>query len=65
MKILYFEKTDTLHLGLNPAPVAETRDLNDDVTFDFDESGNLSGITMEHATINAGLPFFSFEKVAA
>jgi uncharacterized protein YuzE len=65
MKVRYFEQTDTLLIELRDAPVAETRDLDEDTLLDLDSDGNVCAITIVHASRRAGFPEFSFERVAA
>ena len=65
MKIRYFEDTDTLFIEFKDAPVAETRDLDENTMLDFDALGNIYAITVEHASTRAGIPQFSYEQVAA
>jgi len=65
MKVRYFEQTDTLLIELKDAPVAETRDLDENTVLDVDGNGNICAITIEHASKRAGIPQFSYEQVAA
>jgi uncharacterized protein YuzE len=65
MKIKYYRDTDTLHIELRPAQVAETRDLDEDTLIDVDGDGNICAMTIEHASLRADIPHFSFEQVAA
>ena len=65
MKIRYFAETDTLHIEFRAAPVAETRDLDENTLLDVDADGNVCAITVEHASQRAGIPQFSYEQVAA
>lgn len=65
MKIRYFEDTDTRLIEFRAAPVAETRDLDENPVADLDDSGNICAITVEHASKRADAPRFSFETVAA
>jgi uncharacterized protein YuzE len=65
MKIRYFAETDTLHIEFRDSPVAETRDLDENTLLDLDAEGNISGITVEHASERAGIPEFSYEQVTA
>ncbi len=65
MKIGYFQDTDTLHIEFNAAPVAETRDLDENTLLDIDAAGNVCGITIEHASQRAEIPQFSYEAIAA
>ena len=65
MRIQYFQDTDTLHIELRPATVAETKDLDENTLLDLDAGGNVCGITIEHASERADIPHFSFEQIAA
>lgn len=49
MKLSYYQDTDTLHIELKNATVAETKDLDENILFDVDRSGNVLAITIEHA----------------
>jgi len=55
MKIQYFQNTDTLYIEFKTSEVAETRDLDEDTLLDVDSSGNICGITIEHAGERADL----------
>lgn len=65
MKIRYFAETDTLHIEFRDVPVAETRDLDENTLLDIDAEGQISAITVEHASERAGIPEFSYEQVTA
>jgi len=65
MNIRYFTETDTLHIEFRDAPVAETRDLDENTLIDIDNEGDIYAITVEHASKRAGIPRFSYEQVAA
>jgi uncharacterized protein YuzE len=65
MKVRYFAETDTLLIEFRDAPVAETRDLDEDTILDVDAEGNICAITVEHASTRADAPHFTFEQVAA
>lgn len=65
MKVRYFEETDTLFIEFRDAPVAETRDLDENTVLDVDTDGNICAITIEHASTRAGIPTFSYEQIAA
>ena len=65
MRIRYFEATDTLFIEFRDAPVADTRDLDENTLLDADVDGNICAITIEHASVRADIPQFSFEKIAA
>jgi uncharacterized protein YuzE len=65
MKVRYFVDTDTLLIEFRVAPVAETRDLDENTVLDVDAQGNICSITVEHASQRADAPHFSYEEVAA
>jgi uncharacterized protein YuzE len=65
MKIRYFADSDTLLIEFRDAPVAETRDLDENTLLDLDAQGNVRSITIEHASERADAPQFSYEQVAA
>lgn len=65
MKVRYFSETDTLLIEFRNAPVAETRDLDENTLLDLDSHGNICSITVEHASTRANAPHFSYEEVAA
>jgi uncharacterized protein YuzE len=65
MKIKYYQDTDTLYIELRQVEVAETEDWDEDTLIDLDTKGNVCGITIEHASVRADIPAFSYEQVAA
>ena len=65
MKVRYFADTDTLLIEFRDAPVAATRDLDENTVLDVDAQGNICSITVEYASKRAGAPHFSYEEVAA
>ena len=65
MKVRYFEDTDTMLIEFREAPVAETRALDENTILDLDAKGCICSLTIEHASVRAGAPQFTFEKVAA
>lgn len=65
MKLKYFAETDTLLIEFRDAPVAETRDLDENTVIDLDARGNVCSITIEHASERTGIPEFSYEQIAA
>lgn len=62
MQIKYFKQTDTAIIEFTVKPVAETRELSENLYIDLDEDGNPVSLTVEHATVNARLPNLSFEQ---
>ncbi len=65
MKIKYFKDTDTMYIELRDTEIAQTRDLDENTQVDVDTSGQLCGITIEHASERTDIPNLSFEQVAA
>ena len=63
MKIKYFSDTDTALVEFSDRPVAETREINENIYLDMDSSGNLVTMTIEHARRQANLPFLSYEEI--
>jgi uncharacterized protein YuzE len=65
MKIRYFQDTDTLYIEFRTADVAETKDLDENTVLDLDDGGNICAITVEHASIRADIPQFSYEQIVS
>lgn len=65
MKIKYFHDTDTLNIEFRAVDVAETKDLDENTILDLDSSGNICGITIEHASERTDIPTFSYEQITA
>ena len=65
MKIRYYAETDTLYIEFRDVPMVETRDLDENTLLDLDARGDISAITVEHASERAGIPQFSYEQVTA
>lgn len=65
MKVRYFADTDTMLIEFRDAPVAETRDLDENTVLDVDARGNICSITVEHASERADAPHFTYEEVDA
>jgi uncharacterized protein YuzE len=68
MKIRYFSDTDTALIEFSDVPVAETKEISENLYIDLDDRGNLVSMTIEHAKEKAGLSEVSFlqmEKATA
>jgi uncharacterized protein YuzE len=63
MKIKYFSDTDTALVEFSGHAVAETKEINENIYIDFDRSGNLVAMTIEHARQQASLPSLSYEHI--
>lgn len=50
MKLAYYPDTDSLYIELTATPSVETREIADGLTIDFDASGAVVGIDIDHAS---------------
>ncbi|MBE7516316.1 MAG: DUF2283 domain-containing protein [Chloracidobacterium sp.] len=50
MKINYYPDTDSLYIDLSHKTSVESREVSDGVVLDYDESGNLVGVDIDHAS---------------
>ncbi len=64
MKIKYFEDTDTALLEFSEHSVFETKEINQNIFLDLDEAGNLIGMTIEHAMLQANINEVSFQQIS-
>jgi uncharacterized protein YuzE len=60
MKIRYFADTDTALIEFSDTPIAETREINENLYIDLDKDGNLVSMTIEHAREQANISEVSF-----
>ena len=65
MKIKYFEDTDTTLVELSGHAVSETREINENIYIDLDEQGRLVNMTIEHASSQADMQEFAFQRISA
>ncbi len=65
MKIKYFEDTDTTLVELSNHAVSETREINENIYIDLDEQGQLVNMTIEHASTQADMREFAFQRISA
>lgn len=65
MKLLYDPKTDSLYIELADGRVADSRPLSEGVVGDFDKSGVLIGLDIEHAAARVDLDRFVAEGFPA
>ena len=49
MKLHYYPETDSLYIDLAERPAADSREVVAGVVLDFDNSGRLVGIDIDHA----------------
>jgi uncharacterized protein YuzE len=55
MRITYFAQTDTLAIDLADEPSAQTNEIAEGVTVDYDAAGRVIGIDIEHAAARVDL----------
>ncbi|MCY3956650.1 MAG: DUF2283 domain-containing protein [Nitrospira sp.] len=65
MKIKYFEDTDTALIEFSDQSTHETREINENIYIDLDRNGNLVGMTIEHAKIQANISELLFQQMPA
>jgi uncharacterized protein YuzE len=51
MKINYYPETDSLYIDLSHKPSVDSREVSEGIVLDYDESGNLVGIDIDHASM--------------
>ncbi len=68
MKIRYFSDTDTALIEFSNEPVAETKEISENLYIDLDSKGNLVSMTIEHAKDKANISEVSYlqmDKIVA
>ena len=50
MKLHYYPETDSLYVELKAGPGAETREVADGLNVDLDDSGEVVGFDIDHAS---------------
>jgi uncharacterized protein YuzE len=60
MKIRYFADTDTALIEFSSEPVAETKEISENLYIDLDDKGNLVSMTIEHAKEKASISEISY-----
>lgn len=50
MKINYYPETDSLYIKLSHKVSVQNREVSDGVVLDYDETGNLVGLDIDHAS---------------
>ena len=63
MKIKYFPDTDTALLEFYEGPIAETKELSEDILVDVDKQGQVVSMTIEHARERARFPDLHFQEM--
>lgn len=55
MTIRYFRDTDTAPIDFTENPIAETREISENISIDVDDHGSIVSMTIEHAKETGGL----------
>jgi uncharacterized protein YuzE len=63
MRFEYFPETDTLYIQLKEGPSADAREVAPNVVLDFNESGEVIGIEIEHASERTDLNNFQLSSL--
>jgi uncharacterized protein YuzE len=50
MKLHYYPETDSLYIDLAAAVSSESREVSEDLVVDYDESGRIVGLDIQHAS---------------
>ena len=65
MRVKYFAETDTMYLELGVEEPAETKEVSENLSVDFDKEGRIVALTIEHAKGTRVATDFSYEVVGA
>jgi len=65
MKVKYFHDSDTALIEFSSRPIAETKEINENIYIDLDSEGHPVAITIEHANRHANLPNFYYEQIVS
>ncbi len=64
MKVEYDVSTDSMYICLNGGFSSESEEVAEGIVLDFDDSGKVIGIDIQHASQRADTDKMSFERVA-
>jgi len=62
--IRYFRDTDTALIDFTENPVAETKEISENVYIDVDDHGNIVSMTIEHAKESGGLEELVYREMS-
>lgn len=63
MRIEYFPDTDTLYIQLRDVAGADAQEVAEDIVLDFNDSGEVVGIEIEHASLRINLGDFQLSAL--
>ena len=64
MTIRYFRDTDTALIDFTENPIAETREISENIYIDVDDHGNIVSMTIEHAKESGGLQELVYREMS-
>ncbi len=64
MTIRYFRDTDTALIDFTENPVAETKEISENVYIDVDDHGSIVSMTIEHAKESGGLEELVYREMS-
>ena len=64
MTIRYFRDTDTALIDFTENPVAETKEISENIYIDVDDHGNIVSMTIEHAKESGGLEELVYREMS-
>lgn len=63
MRLEYFRDTDTLYIQLRNVPGADAQEVAEDIVLDYDATGEVVGIEIEHASQRINLADFQLSSI--
>ncbi len=63
MRIKYFTDTDTALVEFSSYPVAEIKEINENIYVDLDADGNLVNMTIEHASRQVNIAEVAYQQM--
>lgn len=63
MRIKYFTDTDTALMEFSDNPVAQTKEINENIYVDLDTNDNLVNMTIEHASTQANIAEIAYQQI--
>ncbi len=55
MKLHYYPETDSLYIDLAAVPSADSKEISEDLVVDYDASGRVVGLDIQHASLRFDL----------
>ena len=64
MRVEYDVSTDSMYISLSGGTSTESEEVAEGLVLDFEDSGKVVGIDIQHASERADIDRLSFERVA-